>query len=137
VNQTLRVIKAAATVRDELYESVQDLLSAWARWRWTGHSANIGYPSQSAFMREARTAGNATLRALPMPDDLAQRVDLAVSQLKLRSEPVPGDHRWQVLTDAYLNGWTDRVIAKQRKMGRSTVRSARIAAENWIEGRLY
>ena len=137
MHQTLRVIKAAATVRHELYESVQDLLSAWARWRWSDAGCNIGFPSQSAFMREARSPGSATLRAIQIPDDLAQRVDLAVSQLKLRSEPVPGDHRWQVLTDAYLNGWTDRVIARKRKMGRSTVRSARIAAENWIEGRLY
>jgi len=136
VSQTLRVIKGARAMHDELYGTVQDLLMAWSRWRWTDRGCNIGYPSQAAFMREARQPGRATVREAPIPDDLAQRVDLAVSQLKMRSEPIDGDHRWQVLTDAYLHGWTDRIIARKRKLGRSTVRNARIAAENWIEGRL-
>lgn len=81
--------------------------------------------------------GSANVSIAPISDDLAGQVDLAVSQLKLRSESVEGDHRWQVLTDGYLNGWNDFVIAKRRKLSRSTVRTSRLAAENWIEGRVY
>jgi hypothetical protein len=114
--------------------SVQDLLYGWARWRWSGHGANVGYPSQAAFMREARQAGSATVRLPQLPDEVALRVDAAVSALKVRSHPVKGDYRWQVLTDAYLSGWTDRLVARKRHISRSTARTARLAAESWIEG---
>lgn len=123
--------------QSDLYANVQELLIAWARWRWAGHGANVGYPSQTAFRRHMRMPGTATVAPVAMSDDLAQQVDLAVGQLKLRSEPVLGDHRWQVLTDSYLNGWTDALIARKRRIGRNVVRTSRLAAENWIEGRMY
>lgn len=121
----------------KLYDNVQDLLMAWARWRWSGHGANVGFPSEAPFRKHMRMPGSANVSIAPIPDDVAGQIDLAVGQLKLRSEPVEGDHRWQVLTDSYLNGWIDSTIAAKRKISRSTVRTARLAAENWIEGRLY
>lgn len=121
----------------QVFNSVQDLLSAWARWRWSGHGANVGYPSEAPFRKHMRMPGSATVAALPIEDDLALSVDKAVSQLKMRSELIEGDHRWLVLTDSYLNGWVDSTIARRRKISRSTVRTARLAAENWIEGRVY
>jgi len=124
-------------VVDDLYGSVQDLLIAWARWRSFAHGANVGYPHKAAFCRDMRTPGRGTVRIAALPDDVGCQVDSAVSQLKLRSEPIKNDHRWQVLTDAYLCGMTDGQIARERKISRGTVRTARMAAENWIEGRLY
>lgn len=122
---------------DDLYGTVQELLIAWARWRWAGHGANVGFSSSAPIRRLMRTPGTANVSVAPIPEELACRVDLAVSQLKLRSDPVKGDYRWEVLTDSYLNGWPDSVIAKKRKISKSTARTARLAAENWIEGRVY
>jgi hypothetical protein len=35
--------------------------------------------------------------------------------------------------DSYLGGYLDRQIAFRQKTSRSTIRNARVAAENWIE----
>lgn len=119
------------------YGSVQDLLRAWARWSVADSGVHVGYPRQTAFRRLARRAGQATVALPPISDDLAARVDRAVAQLRLRSEGVPDDHRWGVLTDSYLSGWSDAMIGRRRKIGRNMVRTNRVAAENWIEGRVY
>jgi len=124
-----------SSTNDPVAVDVQGLLKAWAQWRFSS-GLHIGFPRRAAFVRDARMPGRATVRVPDIPDEYAQRIDLAVSQLKLRSEPVPGDHRWQVLTDSYLAGWSDGVIARKRRLGRESVRVTRIAAENWIEARI-
>jgi hypothetical protein len=118
----------------EQFERIDNVLRAWARWRWEAHGANVGYPSQCPFRRLMLVEGESNLPAAMMSDDLALNVDLAVSSLKLRSHPVKDDHRWIVIMDSYLGGYLDRQIAYHRKLSRSSVRNARIAGENWIEG---
>ena len=120
----------------ELYGSVQNVLSAWARWRWENHGADIGYPKQCPFRRLMLVEGEANLPAALMDDELALGVDRAVGALKVRSQSRPGDHRWVVIMDSYLGGYLDRQIAYHHRISRSTVRTARIAGENWIEGKL-
>jgi len=109
---------------------IQMLLEEWSRWRRLGHGANIGYPSQSAFVRVSKMGGWATKIPL-ITDEQAGRVDLAVSRLKLKC--IKGDLRWEVLTDRYLGGKSDSVIARRLRVDRRTVATARKAAESWVE----
>jgi hypothetical protein len=116
-----------------IYGNVQGMLREWARWRWTNHGADIGYPHEAPFRRLMLVEGESNLPAVIMHDDTALGVDRAVAQLKLRSQPVKGDYRWIALMDSYLGGYLDRQIAFRQKTSRSTIRNARVAAENWIE----
>lgn len=125
-----------AVLNDE-YSDVRVALYAWAKWRLQGHGVNIDYPSQSPFARFIKSTGQSNLPVPPMTDDNALRVDRAISELKQHCSGVPGDYRWCVLTDAYLNRWPHEVISKRRRIGRNKVREILTASESWIEARLY
>lgn len=120
----------------ELYRSTSKALEAWACWRWEGHGADVGFPSQSPFRRMMVVEGEANLPSIPISDDLAVQIDAAVSQLKLRSFPVKGDYRYISIIEAYLGGFKDHQIGGKHHVSSSKIRTSRIAGENWIESRL-
>ena len=119
---------------------VQDLLYAWGRSRHLSDARSLGYPSQAAFAREMRTPGRATVRVPSLSDDEHGRVERAVMALKRRSEPSADDHRYRVLVGYYCarDGRTPGEAALARRLGlsRDRVRTARIAAEAWVEAML-
>ena len=122
---------------DDDYHDVRFALLAWSRWRRQNHGANVGFPSQSSFARFIKSQGFSNVPLPPMSDDHAMRVDGAMAVLKQRCEGFPGDRRWQVLTDVYLNCWPHEVIAQRRKIGRNKVREIRLQGESWIEAKLF
>jgi len=115
---------------------IQSLLMEWARWRYSGHGADIGYPAQSAFVRVMKPAGYRVSGTPLIDDEMAGMVDLAVSRLRQRCINMEGDHRYEAITDCYLLGKTDSFIAKRLHCDRRTIQSARKAAESWVDSHL-
>ena len=120
----------------ELSTDIQGVLFEWSRWRSTGAGIDIGFPSATAFARMMKPAGYRVSGTALIDDDLAMMIDLAVSRLHQRCKGVKGDHRYEALTDCYLLGKTDSLIAKRLRCDRRTILSARRAAESWIDSHL-
>ncbi len=118
------------------HTDAQLALRSWARWCMHGHGIEIDYPRASPFARLIVHEGQANLPIPPVTDELALIVDKAIADLYMRSYNNKDDHRWVVLTDAYLFGWNDTVIGRRRRIGRNKVKAAREAAESWVESRL-
>lgn len=72
-------------------------------------------------------------------DEVALGIDRAVSSLRERCRAGNGaisDLRWEVLTESYLVGKSDSVIARRLRVSRQAVKVARRAAESWVEAYL-
>lgn len=110
-------------------QPVQALLEGWARWRLSGHGADVGYPSRAAFARLIKSSWGA--RCPLTPDIVCVSVDRAVSQLRHK-----GDLRWDVLTSSYLERRTDIQISRRLNMGRGAVAKIRESAESYVDGHL-
>jgi len=117
-------------------QDIQTVLMEWARWRYVGHGADIGYPAESAFVRMMKPAGYRTSNKALIDDEMAGMVDVAVSRLYARCSRVEGDHRWEALTDYYLLRKTDNAISRKLKCSKTTAISARKAAESWVDSHL-
>lgn len=113
---------------------IQDLLTAWARWRRIDSGANIGYASQTNFARHIKSTGSWLTKDALITDDMAGLVDRAVSRLRVRCSR--GDHRYDVLTDYYILDMSDSAIGRRLRIDRRTVISARHAAESWVESHI-
>jgi len=121
-------------------EDIQTLLYEWARWSKSRSGAARGYPSRSAFYRMSRK-GQATLPEPQISDALGGILDRAISTLRMRCEAVKGDLRHDVLTDSYLLGMSDSAIQRRLRasgsnVSRETVKTARRAAESWVESQV-
>ena len=115
---------------------VQGQLIEWARWRSTGSDLGIGYPAESAFVRMMKPPGYRVSQTAIMSDEAGMMVDRAVAMLYQRCHGVDGDYRYEALSDCYLLGKTDSFIARRLKCGRGTIKSARQAAESWVESHM-
>ena len=90
-----------------------------------------GYPHEAPFARFIRNPGTANVSVQPLSDEEHQRIDLAVSDLKLKKP----DH-YQVIWLAYIKRLPDKRIGYVLKTSRSSVRNLRENAENWLDGKL-
>lgn len=111
---------------------IQDLLAAWGRSRAINDPRAVGYPSQTAFARLARSGGSWAVKVPPLDEDTHAVVDRVVSELHARNR-----HRHNVIRYHYLLGLNDVKTAKRMRKSRIYVRDCRIAAEAWLEGRLH
>ena len=109
---------------------VQTILVEWARWASTDRG--IGYPNISAFYRMSK-AGGWSSGSMLIDDEFAGRIDWAVTRLRLRCKGHREDMRYKVLCRAYLGRQPDYAIASKLRCDRRTVKTARIAAESWVE----
>jgi hypothetical protein len=110
--------------------AIQDKLLAWGKGL-AMHTATNGYPKQSPYVREMRSAGNATVKALPLAGEEQERIDIVVSEMK-STKP----QHYEVICYCYISRMIDGKIAKRVKKSRTWVRETRVAAEYYLEGRL-
>jgi len=113
---------------------IQQVLFEWARWTAQG-GVDVGYPHASAFYRMSKQSAWAAKTPL-IDDTYAMLVDQAVARLRLRCKGIRHDHRYRALVRAYLGGQTDFAIAEKLRTDRRTVKSARQAAESWVESHI-
>ena len=113
---------------------IQQVLFEWARWTSQG-GVDIGYPHSTAFYRMSKMGGFCAKAPL-IDDTYAGLVDSAVARLRLRCKGQRKDYRYRALVRAYLGRQTDFAIAKKLHTDRRTVKSARHAAESWVESHI-
>ena len=127
---------------DERQTPIQELLFAWGALRAVSSAYDIDYPHAANFARQIRNPGGATVQIRPVPESELAAVERAIGELKRRCESVPNDLRYESVTRCYLRQeskdrrLTEAEVAKDLGVSKSTVRNARIAAENWIDGRI-
>lgn len=101
-------------------EWVKQRLENWALWKERGDSSGLGYPSQSAFLRESVDCGR-SFEAMLMStvDEIeATKTDEAVESL-LGSKP----HLYRTITLIYLEGRSIRQTAEAMCKAESTVKA--------------
>ena len=106
--------------------TIQDLLIAWGRNRALSDPPN-GYPTSIL----GRMMSKGTVSLPTLPDEDVERVDAAVSQLRLKHTI-----KHEIIKLHYIHHRTDREIAKQMGGSRSWIRSLRENAEHYLEGKL-
>lgn len=107
------------------------ILSSWGRSRALNDAYHLDYPHASPYCADMRTSGTWSAKSKPLKDDHHVLVDKEVSELKLR-----GDRRYPAIVLSYVHGKRDKDIAKYLKCSVSSAREARIAGENWLDGRV-
>ncbi len=113
---------------------IQQILFEWARWSAQG-GVDIGYPHSTPFYRMSKLGGWGA--KMPLIDDqYATLVDRAVGRLRIRCRGHRNDLRYKALVRAYLGRQTDQNIARKLRTDRRTVKTARIAAESWVESHI-
>jgi hypothetical protein len=113
---------------------IQQVLFEWARWTSQG-GVDIGYPHSTAFYRMSKMGGWGAKSPL-IDDQYAGLIDGAVARLRMRCKGHRRDYRYKALVRAYLGRQTDVAIAKKLHTDRRTVKSARHAAESWVESHI-
>ena len=107
--------------------TIQDLLIAWGRSRSVNFPPN-DFPPQSPFARLIARGG---IGLPPLPDEEVERIDRAVSSLKIKSQT-----KHDIIKLSYIFKLTDREIAREMNGSRSWVRTLRENAEHYLDGRL-
>lgn len=110
-------------------EWVKQRLENWALWKERGDCSGLGYPSQSAFLREAVDCGR-SFEAMLMStvDEIeATKTDEAVESL-LGSKP----HLYRTITLIYLEGMSIRQTAEDMCKAESTVKANLAHADHAI-----
>jgi DNA-directed RNA polymerase specialized sigma24 family protein len=110
-------------------EWVKQRLENWALWKERGDRHGLGFPSQSAFMRESVDCSRSFEAALMSTVDEieASKTDEAVESL-LGSKP----HLYRTLTLIYLHGMSIRQTAEEMFKAESTVKANLAHADHAI-----
>lgn len=107
------------------------VLSSWGRSRALNDAYDIDYPHASPYCADMRTTGTWAAKVKSLNDDHHAMVDRHVSELKLRE-----DNRYPAIVLSYVHNKRDKDIARHLKCSVSSAREARIAGENWLDGRI-
>jgi len=117
---------------------LQNRLLAWGRWVRHANRPPNGYPRCAPFARQIVNPGDNARPPLP-DDDLMERINREILELERRC--AEGDYRHIALVTYYrdmpdTDDPSDKAVARELGINRHKLRTARIAAESWIDARI-
>lgn len=110
---------------------IKHLLQEWAAWSRQGSGVVKGYPASSNFSRLSGTPG---ARSPNITDETAERVDMAVTRLRMLKPSQADIIQWYYIERKTLTKiGRRRVNGERRPMGRDRASQMLRLAENGVE----